>query len=68
MDNKPTVITLKELCTTLSISRSMAYLKFSEGSIQFDKTFPKPFKLSVRRIGFLRSQMDDWVAGLTKAG
>jgi prophage regulatory protein len=61
------VISLKELCINLNVSRSMAYLKFNPTSKHFDKEFPQPIKLGVRRIGFLRADMDNWLEGLKKA-
>jgi prophage regulatory protein len=65
MENK-SVITLKELCNSLSISRSMAYLKFTPASKHYDASFPMPRKLGLRRIGFLREEVDSWVGGLGK--
>jgi prophage regulatory protein len=60
------VITLKELCTSLSISRSMAYLKFNPASKHHDERFPHPIKLGARRIGFLRADRDNWLENLSK--
>ena len=62
----PEVLSLKELCTSLNISRSMAYLKFTRGSKHCDKEFPRPIKLGARKIGFLKTHKDDWLAGLSK--
>ena len=61
MVTKTAVITLKDLCTTLSISRSMVYLKITESSKHFDGTFPQPIKLGARRIGFKRTDVDNWL-------
>jgi len=62
----PDILTLKELCNSLGISRSMAYLKFTRGSKHFDKEFPRPIKLGARKIGFLKTHKDDWLASLSK--
>lgn len=61
------VITLKELCNSLSISRSMVYLKISPESKHYDKDFPKSYKMGARRIGFKRSEVDNWLENLGKA-
>lgn len=37
------------------ISRSSVYLKISEG------TFPKPINLGVRSVGWLESEINEWI-------
>ena len=61
---KPEVITLKELYTSLRISRSMALLKMKKESKYYDSLFPQPLKLGARRIGFLRTDMHSWLDSL----
>lgn len=60
------ILSLKDLCTSLNISRSMAYLKFTPKSKHYDSEFPKPFKLGSRKIGFFRTHRDSWLASLGK--
>jgi prophage regulatory protein len=55
MQNKPRIIRLPEVIARTKISRSSIYSFLKNG------TFPVPIKLSVRSIGFLESEIEDWI-------
>ena len=50
----------------LSYAMAAAYVGLSRTSLyakaEDDPSFPRPIKLSARRVGFLRGDLDDWLA------
>lgn len=61
------LLRMADVCKLLSLSRSTLYEKISRASPRFDKTFPRPIKLSSTTgssaIAFLASSIDDWIQG-----
>lgn len=59
------VVRLPETCLRTGLSRSAVYEKISPASPRYDKTFPRPFKLSSNpassAVGFLASSIDEWI-------
>lgn len=53
------ILRLPTVKARTGLSRSTIYLKISQG------TFPKPVSLGARAVGWLESQIDDWVASLS---
>ena len=53
------ILRLPSVKSRTGLSRSTIYLKISQGS------FPKPVSLGARAVGWLESQIDDWLDGLT---
>ena len=54
------LLSLFQVCVMLSVSKSTVYrLLASEG-----KNFPRPIRISVRRIAFWEGQIEDWVKRL----
>ena len=49
------IIRLKDAIKKTGVSRSSIYLYSNAG------TFPKPIKLGERSIGFVESEIDDWI-------
>lgn len=54
-DNRPRLISPKEAAAATSLSRSLIALMAAEGH------FPKPVELGVRRIAFVRAEVDAWI-------
>ena len=52
-----TILRLKNVKNRTGISRSSIYLKVSEG------TFPRQVSLGARSVGWLESDINDWIAG-----
>lgn len=50
------ILRLPDVKARTGLSRSAIYAKLSSGA------FPKPIKLGVRSIGFVASEIDDWIA------
>ncbi len=48
-------IRLKEVKQQISLGRTAIYEKIKTGE------FPKPYKLGARAVGFLASEIDDWI-------
>ena len=52
---KKTILRLTAVRSRTGLSRSSIYLRISEGS------FPKPISLGRRAVGWIESEVDDWV-------
>lgn len=51
-----TILRLPTVKARTGLSRSTIYLRVSQG------TFPKPITLGVRAVGWLESEIDEWLA------
>jgi prophage regulatory protein len=56
-----TILRLPAVRERTGLSRSSIYLKISEGK------FPRPLSLGARAIGFLASEVDEWIASLQRS-
>jgi prophage regulatory protein len=56
-DNIPALISLNDACKMTSMSRTMINRYRAEGR------FPVAVELGERRVAFVRSEVQDWVAG-----
>lgn len=54
-DNLPRLMSPKEASTATTLSRTLLTLMAEAGE------FPKPVKLGVKRIAYLRSEVDGWL-------
>lgn len=59
------VLRIWDTCDRVGHKRSAVYEKISPTSPRYDKTFPRPIKLSENpkssAIGFVASEIDDWI-------
>lgn len=51
-----TILRLPSVTARTGLSRSTIYLRVSEG------TFPKPIALGPRAVGWIESEIDEWIA------
>lgn len=56
------IIRIGELVAMLGISRATIYNKLNKSSRQYDKTFPKRIKLGASAVGWLKADVDSWLA------
>lgn len=56
-----TIIRMQQLRQKLSISRSSIYEKINPRSPRYDATFPKPIKLGAAAVGWVESEVDQWI-------
>ncbi|RUR43431.1 AlpA family phage regulatory protein [Vreelandella populi] len=56
-----TVLRMRQLRQKLSISRSSIYEKINPRSPRYDATFPKPIKLGAAAVGWVESEVDQWI-------
>ena len=54
------ILTIKEVISMTSLSRSTLYVMINEGS------FPKPLKLHERKIGWLPADIEEWISKLQR--
>lgn len=57
----------KQVDARLGISRSSRYDKLNPRSSRFDPTFPKPIKLGATSIGFIQSEINEWISSRISA-
>lgn len=55
------IINRKQVCEKCNRSRSGIYYMVKPGSPMFDPTFPRPVKIGARSIGWIESEIDDWI-------
>lgn len=61
-----TIIRLRKLLTQLSISRSTVYLRINPQSKYYDPMFPKPIRLGAKAVGWVLSDVYDYIDYLKK--
>ena len=61
-DTVPSIIRLPEVLNRTGLGRSTVYLKIANG------TFPKPISLGARAVGWLESDVTNWVLEQVKGG
>ena len=62
-----TALRIQEVCKTIGLSRSSVYGKLNPRSGQYDKHFPKPFKIGVKAIAWSKVEVMNWLA-MARAG
>jgi prophage regulatory protein len=55
------ILRLPAVIKSTGLSRSTIYLRLAEGK------FPRPVNLGARSIGFVESEIDDWIAERIRA-
>ena len=55
MDKNDVILRLKKVMEKTGLSRSTIYNYIK------DKTFPKPISLGIRAVGWLESDIDEWI-------
>ncbi|AWM79337.1 hypothetical protein DKL61_02610 [Gammaproteobacteria bacterium ESL0073] len=55
------VLRIQQVAEKLSIGKSTIYDWLKPNSPRYDETFPKPFKLGGKAIGWLSSEVDAWL-------
>ncbi|MBM3117888.1 helix-turn-helix transcriptional regulator [Jeongeupia naejangsanensis] len=53
--------------TTTGLSRSAIYDRINPKSPYFDPTFPHPIRLGGNSVGWLESEVQDWISGRIEA-
>lgn len=61
------VIRLPKLTIKLDISKSSIYSWLDPKSPNYDPTFPTPILIGVKAVGWLESEVDDWLIERIKA-
>lgn len=55
------VIRRNDVCRKLKISNSTLYNKLNRASSQYDPSFPKQIRLGASSVGWIESEIDDWI-------
>ncbi len=55
------ILRLPDVLARTGLSRSTIYLRLAEDN------FPRPISLGARSIGFVESEVDDWISGRIQA-
>ena len=59
------IIRLTVVIKMTGLSRSSIYYKLDPDSRYYDPSFPKRCKLGLRAVGWLRSEIEAWIAAIT---
>lgn len=64
-----TLISRREFCRRLGVSRAFTYDKASSRSPRFDPNFPKAVKLSGagRSVGFVEAEVDAYIGAIVES-
>jgi prophage regulatory protein len=57
------ILRLKQLQMRIQQSRSTIYDRLNPKSPRFDSKFPRPIKLSASSIGWIETEVDEWLLG-----
>ena len=55
------VIRRNDVCKKLKISNSTLYNKLNQASPQYDPSFPQKVRLGASSVGWIESEIDDWI-------
>lgn len=58
-----TILRIRQLSKKLGMSRSWIYEKIKPDSPRYDPTFPKQIKLGDAAVGWVESEIDNWLMG-----
>lgn len=61
------ILRLPAVSTLVGLARSTIYAKLDPSSDQYDPTFPRPLKLSMRAIGWREGDIEAWIESRTVA-
>lgn len=61
-----TILRLRQLLKALGISRSTVYLRIDPKSKYYDPVFPKPIRLGAKAVGWVLSDVYDYIEHLKK--
>lgn len=57
----PKIIRMRQLVLRIGLGRSTIYDRINKNSPRYDTTFPKPIKIGVSAVGWIESEVDDWI-------
>lgn len=55
-------VRMREVQKKIGISRSTVYDWINPSSPRFDDSFPKPVRLGVNSVGWIDTELEDWLA------
>lgn len=61
------ILRRKQVEAVTGLSRSTIYDRIDPKSPRYDPSFPKTISLGPRAVGFLKSEIEDWLAARVKA-
>jgi len=61
VDVRPRIVRLKTVIARTGLARSTVYDRLNLDSPRYDDTFPRPFKIGKSAVGWLESEVDEWI-------
>ncbi|WP_319749871.1 AlpA family transcriptional regulator [Pseudomonas aeruginosa] len=55
------ILRIRQVQDRVGLSRSTIYDRLSRASSRYDPSFPKPFNLGGSAVGWLESEVNDWI-------
>ncbi|EDI1752522.1 hypothetical protein GD488_23820 [Salmonella enterica] len=60
------ILRVRDVCKKLGIGRSTIYDWINTKSPRYDDTFPKPLQLGKKSVGWLESDLEQWIINRCK--
>jgi len=61
------ILRAKEVQSRIGIGRSSLYSFLDQKSPRYNDAFPKPIKLGTSAVGWIESEIDEWIRGRMSA-
>jgi len=55
------ILRIKQLSTIIGLARSTIYDRLNPNSPRHDPSFPKPIRLGMTSVGWLQTEVDQWI-------
>lgn len=63
----PVILRVPQVQRKIGLGRSSLYSMLNPGSPHHDATFPRPIRISARAVGWLDSEISDWITKRSSA-
>ena len=61
VEARPRIVRLKTVIARTGLARSTVYDRLNPDSPRYDDAFPRPFKIGKSAVGWLESEVDEWI-------
>ncbi|WP_249481734.1 AlpA family phage regulatory protein [Burkholderia multivorans] len=61
------ILRMREVQAKVGLGRSSIYERIDEKHPRYDATFPRPVSLGAAAVGWIESEIDEWIAARVRA-
>lgn len=58
----PVILRMKQMRLRVGLGRSSIYAMMNPNSRYYDPSYPRPIRISAKAVGWLESEITDWIA------